>query len=385
MGAICSCGNKIIKNKIDIDLQENKLPTEIKKSKQKLFTSTIDKTISKKTSCGNLLQKSFTIINIIQNQSTTMIMEQFNPIKISRQQIRKSNSKIDNIHSSCDVPETVSKKLELNYNDTNKKEIFNINSPTVKDKINNCSHKISFSHDLNDESNKKILGKQLLKYRAESFLNYTEFDNNKKNLSQESSSSNKQILIQKTMKINNIKTLNCSLPVLSKEDRNKICYYLYKHYMLMEYKIDFVRELIEFFNITKYKDKEVIFEENSLAENFYTIKQGEIFIVVKGKQYLKLSKGDSFGEISLLNENNDLKYKYTAIANGKVEIFEVKKNDFQKLLSEKINLNNSKNFELLKKNQEILKNFPFFRNLEEKNFEKLIKIAKIFTFEENGL
>ena len=45
MGAICSCGNKIIKNKIDIDLQENKLPTEIKKSKQKLFTSTIDKAI----------------------------------------------------------------------------------------------------------------------------------------------------------------------------------------------------------------------------------------------------------------------------------------------------------------------------------------------------
>ena len=121
--------------------------------------------------------------------------------------------------------------------------------------------------------------------------------------------------------------------------------------MFMEYKIDFVKDLIEFINITKYKDKEIIFEENSLAENFYTIKHGEIFLVVKGKQYLKLSKGDSFGEISLINSNNDLKYKYTAIAKGNVEIFEVKKNDYQKLLSEKKNVScdNSKNLEILKK------------------------------------
>ena len=389
MGTVCSCGNIIIKNKIDIDLQENKLVNKIKKSRPKLFTSTIDKTISKRTSCGNQLQKSNSVINNIPNNSTKLIKEQFISSKLPKE-IKKSQTRNDNASSSLQI-QIDSKRLDLNYSSRDKKKNLNNNNSSNKEKINTNSNIISISHDSITNSKikekKSIFEKQFLKYRAESFLNYTEFDVNKKNHSQDSYDSKKEILIQKTMKVNNIKTLNCSLPVLSKEDKKKLCYYLYKHYMFMEYKIDFVKDLIEFINITKYKDKEIIFEENSLAENFYTIKHGEIFLVVKGKQYLKLSKGDSFGEISLINSNNDLKYKYTAIAKGNVEIFEVKKNDYQKLLSEKKNVScdNSKNLEILKKNQEVLKNCILLRNLEEKNFENLLKIAKIFDFEENGL
>ena len=83
------------------------------------------------------------------------------------------------------------------------------------------------------------------------------------------------------------------------EQENHIIHDLHKNFVFMNCTKNFLEEIIDYMNILNYNDKEIIFGKGEIAKNFYMIKQGTVLLVSEGKIYKKLTSGDTFGEISL--------------------------------------------------------------------------------------
>ena len=237
---------------------------------------------------------------------------------------------------------------------------------------------------------------------------------NKSNIATKNSPK-KQLITNKTIdETNNQDRKNFKLSysiktnaVFGKESQKLLIYYLHKHFMIMEYSDEFINYLMDYINVLKYKNREVIFKKGEVANNFYLIKQGLVMLVSNGKVFKKLNAGNTFGEISLFqnekyenNDNNDnddsninnndiLVRNYTAVSSGKTELYVIKNTYYNfglKVLSSKlktIDYNEDEN-EIKERNKGIIENYKFFKYLDSEKRNLILRMAKIFHFKEEG-
>lgn len=82
-----------------------------------------------------------------------------------------------------------------------------------------------------------------------------------------------------------------------------------------------------------YEHGTTIFSENVSGETFYMIKNGSVNIIKGGQLIRKSSKGDYFGERSILfNETRSA----SVIADGQVTCWELSKTEFLSIIDENI-------------------------------------------------
>ena len=63
-----------------------------------------------------------------------------------------------------------------------------------------------------------------------------------------------------------------------------------------------MQNLIDSFTLTKFKDKETIIQQGDQGDIFYIIEEGSVEVLKDGKSVIRLSKGEFFGERSLLED-----------------------------------------------------------------------------------
>lgn len=191
------------------------------------------------------------------------------------------------------------------------------------------------------------------------------------------------------------------------EQENHIIHDLHKNFVFMNCTKNFLEEIIDYMNILNYNDKEIIFGKGEIAKNFYMIKQGTVLLVSEGKISKKLTSGDTFGEISLfqnetiesnidaddnasINNNNEILIRnYTAISKGKTKLYSLNYSSynsaiksFEKKKKERLIINTEE--ELNEKNKELIKNYKFFRYLKESYINIIAKMAKKYSFKKIG-
>ena len=191
------------------------------------------------------------------------------------------------------------------------------------------------------------------------------------------------------------------------DQENHIIHDLHKNFVFMNCTKNFLEEIVDYMNIFNYNDKEIIFGKGEIAKNFYMIKQGTVLLVSDGKIYKKLTAGDTFGEISLfqnesiesnldaddnvsINNNNEILIRnYTAISKGKTKLYSLNYSSynsavksFKKKKKERLIINTEE--ELNEKNKELIKNYKFFRYLKENNINIIAKMAKKYSFKKIG-
>ena len=190
------------------------------------------------------------------------------------------------------------------------------------------------------------------------------------------------------------------------EQENHIIMELNKNFIFMNSTKDFLDEIIDYMNILNYNDKEIIFGKGEVANNFYMIKQGSVLLLSEGKIFKKLSEGDTFGEISLfqnesminnleaddnmsVNNNEILTRKYTAISKGKTKLYSLNFSSYKsaiKSFEQKKKERFCENIDetLNEKNKELIKNYKFFRYLKEDDINLITKMARKYAFKKLG-
>ena len=442
MGVVlCSCTQQIIasKQKHDVELspkisnpinvsnRASNLKTKFKENKEKHLT------------------KDSTLVNYSNNNNSPDYHETNKVIpKTNLLEIEGHNNSNKN-----EIKNSKTNEIKENKNDIFKKVTFdkciNRRKKLINNKMNNHSnnniHVINQNRSLDSSITKKRKiekcfninktneseEKNLMGFRADSFnfienpiknilTNKTNINtNNTTNLLMKSDPK-KNFISNKTidgMNKQEEKHLRLSFSiktngVFGKENQKLLWYYLHNHFMIMEYKEEFIKYLMDFMNIVKFKNKEIIFKKGEIANNFYIIKQGYVMLLSNGKSYKRLIPGNTFGEISLFqkegiennNDNNDsisvsvnnndiLLRNYTAMSYGNTELFVISKSSYNlalKAFSSKLKTIDYNEFpnDTKEHNKEIIENYKFFSYLDDSAKNLMLRMSKIFTIKNSG-
>ena len=427
MGVLCSCTQAIIyaKEKQDIEI----IP---KVSSQKNISN--QNTNLKSKYREKHLTKDSTLVNYSNNNNSPDNNHESNKIltknyltEIEHHKNNNSNDKDENKNKIIPNKEIIdkenNKKRNRVSNDTNNIHVINPSLSTLSpDSITNIKKNKKIEKFLNINKNVQNSGgggggeseeKNLIGFRADSF-NFV--DNPIQNvLTKKSNILNKSepkniFISNKTIDgINKHEEKNFKLSfsiktnaIFGQESQKLLRYYLHKHFMILDYNEDFIYYLMDYINILKYNNKEIIFKKGEIANNFYIIKQGTVMLISNGKICKKINAGNTFGEISLFQnqipENNDINdsvnnnslvRNYTAASYGKTELFVINGSSYNialKAFSSKlktIDYNEDQN-ELKEQNRNIIENYKFFKYLDNSKKDLIIKMSKIFSFKENG-
>ena len=431
MGVLCSCTQTIIYIK-----QNQEVDINSKFSSQKNISS---KNLKSKYKEKYLTKDSTLVNNSINNNSPDFRESNKNLTKhnITEEKEPQSNlNKEEKLHNqNCQNINEIKKNITQNEaidkeNLEKRKNNLNLNnilviSPglnTISPNSFPSSQKVNkLDKFLNLTPNCKGNGeggeKNMIGFRADSFNIINPIKTiltNKSNIATKNSPK-KQLITNKTIdETNNQDRKNFKLSysiktnaVFGKESQKLLIYYLHKHFMIMEYSDEFINYLMDYINVLKYKNREVIFKKGEVANNFYLIKQGLVMLVSNGKVFKKLNAGNTFGEISLFqnekyenNDNNDnddsninnndiLVRNYTAVSSGKTELYVIKNTYYNfglKVLSSKlktIDYNEDEN-EIKERNKGIIENYKFFKYLDSEKRNLILRMAKIFHFKEEG-
>jgi len=202
-------------------------------------------------------------------------------------------------------------------------------------------------------------------------------------------SSPKKIINKKLSHEDNYKDLCIFTAGEISNDEEKFLLNLFnKHPIFMEYKIDFLKILIENLSILEIEPKTYIFKKNEFGSMFFIIKSGEVILKdKKNGMELILNKGETFGELALFSLN--CKRIYDAYSINKSELYIITYETFQSLLNlhkdnlyENISLNTQK---IINDNLNLLQNYYLFKNLENVQLINLFSLAKCFHFKTSGL
>ena len=175
---------------------------------------------------------------------------------------------------------------------------------------------------------------------------------------------------------------------MSKDEEKFLLNLFYKHPIFMEYKIDFLKKIIDNLSILEIEEKTCIFQKNEFGSMFFIIKSGEVVLKnKKNENELILNKGETFGELALFCFN--CKRIYDAYSISKIELYIITYETFQSLLnSYKDNLYDNPTFnteDIIHDNLNLLKNYYLFKNLENEQLINLFSLTKTFHFTKNGL
>ena len=431
MGVLCSCTQTIIYIK-----QNQEVDINSKFSSQKNISS---KNLKSKYKEKYLTKDSTLVNNSINNNSPDFresnknltkhnITEEKEPQSNLNKEEKLHNQNCQNINEikkNITQNEAIDKEnLEKRKNNLNLNNILVIspglntispNSFPSSQKVNKLDKFLNLTP--NGKGNGEGGEKNMIGFRADSFNIINPIKTiltNKSNIATKNSPK-KQLITNKTIdETNNQDRKNFKLSysiktnaVFGKESQKLLIYYLHKHFMIMEYSDEFINYLMDYINVLKYKNREVIFKKGEVANNFYLIKQGLVMLVSNGKVFKKLNAGNTFGEISLFqnekyenNDNNDnddsninnndiLVRNYTAVSSGKTELYVIKNTYYNfglKVLSSKlktIDYNEDEN-EIKERNKGIIENYKFFKYLDSEKRNLILRMAKIFHFKEEG-
>ena len=421
MGVLCSCGQAIIyvKERQEVELNP-KVPNQKNISHQNASLKTKYR--------EKHLTKDSTLLNNSNNNNSQDYHES-NKHNLTEIEHHKNNlndkefTKIKNIPNKEIIDKEVNKKV--NTNDVNNIHLINpsLGSLSPDSKMNKKNDKfLNLNHNYiqnpggggGGSGEKKLIG-----FRADSFNcveNPIKTALSKKSNNLTKSEHKKLFISNKTVDgMNKQEEKNFKLSysikpnaIFGQESQKLLRYYLHKHFMILDYNDDFINYLIDYVNILNYNNKEIIFKKGETANNFYIIKQGTVLLLSNGKVHKKLSTGHTFGEISLFqnqipennNDNNDINESvnngkklvrnYTAISNGKTELFVIKGSSYNialKAFSSKIktiDYSEDQN-ELKMQYRSIIDNYKFFKYLDNSKRDLIVKMSKIFSFKENGL
>ena len=419
MGVLCSCTQLIIysKEKKDIEINQkneeqrnisNKITNLKAKYKEKHLTK--DSTLVNYSNINNNSPDHYdSNKNLVKNNLTEMEQQNNSKIKNKTSNSNEKKNEYNNDISHIKTFEKKKYKIENNH--------IKINNIHTLNPIKN-----NFSPENKSKKTDKFLNinkdKNIIRFRADSF-NIVEtpikniLTNKSNNININKIESKNPFISNKTIDgTNNQEGKNFKLSfsikttgVFGQENQKLLWYYLHKHFMVMEYNEEFINYLMDYINIFKYKNKEIIFKKGEFAQNFYLIKQGTVILTNNGKIHKKLSSGNTFGEIALFqkesNENNDVSESfindkdtlfrnYNAISYGKTELFVIKNTSYNNALKafssklKTINYNEEQN-EFKEENKEIIENYKYFKYLDNYKKSLILKMSKIFNFNESDV
>ena len=431
MGVVfCSCTQSIIYAKEKQVVEINQKVQEEKNISNKNTNNKLrfkEKHLTKDSTLVNYNNNSpdnhESIKNLTKNNLTEIEQQNNNSKKNENKYNKTFIDKSEKKHGNNIVLKiTYDKENHIKENNNKKTNNIHVISPNYKtlsqDSFSNDKQTKKVDKFLSINSTKGSPGKKnLIGFRADSF-NVVEnpikniYTNKSNNIIK--NSPKKKLIANKTLDgTNNEDRKNLKLAfsiktngVFGQENQKLLWYYLHKHFMIMEYNEEFINFLMDYINILKYKNKEIIFKNGELANNFYIIKQGTVMLLSKGKIYKKLTTGNTFGEISLFqkeanesNENHDISESfinydalvrnYTAISYGTTELFVINKNSYNivlKAFSSKLKTidYNENQDELKEQNKDIIDNYIFFKYLENSKKDLILRMSKIFHFKNSG-
>ena len=418
MGILCTCKQPIIYSKertvIEIDPKMQKPKKEFTNKsttlKSKIFTK--DTTLINHSN-DNSPDKDEIYNKIFKNKSSDL---DFSP------NTKTKNIKADNIKKNkTDVKpkvtfyapvQTKAKKREIKTYTNNihvmKSKSYLLNRNSVPNATSTIDKLIlPLNNNINNNNNEFFLGLKsnsfnLEKRPAKLFLDLINTNNSIKEERKKKLNKTADKLKKKDKVFKAAYSIKTTL-----EQENHIIHDLHKNFVFMNCTKNFLEEIIDYMNILNYNDKEIIFGKGEIAKNFYMIKQGTVLLVSEGKILKKLTSGDTFGEISLfqnetiesnidaddnesINNNNEILIRnYTAISKGKTKLYSLNYSSynsaiksFEKKKKERLIINTEE--ELNEKNRELIKNYKFFRYLKESYINIIAKMAKKYSFKKIG-
>ena len=137
------------------------------------------------------------------------------------------------------------------------------------------------------------------------------------------------ILLSQVGNKNNIHNLK-----LSNSDKEYLMQILYQHFLFKYLNNKIMNNLINNFEIEKYDQNQVLYQENSIGEKFYAIKEGILEETFENSNPNKIyHDGDTFGDLALLEQ---AQREGTITAKSNVTLFSLKGHLFRKIV-QKIN------------------------------------------------
>ena len=92
-----------------------------------------------------------------------------------------------------------------------------------------------------------------------------------------------------------------------------------------------MKELFSMIHIEKFNDNDTIIKQNTMNENIYIVKRGKVNVIKDTECIRTVTKHDYFGERGILFDSASV---YDCIANGKVTLWTIHKDEFLTLLTE---------------------------------------------------
>ena len=73
------------------------------------------------------------------------------------------------------------------------------------------------------------------------------------------------------------------------------------HFFMRNLEKEARNEIIKEMSLCRVKPKDIVFKQGSIGNFFYIIKEGDLDLIIDNKKVKTLSKGNSFGELALIN------------------------------------------------------------------------------------
>ena len=201
--------------------------------------------------------------------------------------------------------------------------------------------------------------------RAKTFLDKNQKENNNIEQSNEIETKNKNY------------AYTCSSNVISPEEESHLLTWLSNNVLFMDLNEKMIKGLITHINLYELNGETVIFNEGEIGNMFFIVKSGKVML--KGGHKKKtLMKGDTFGEIALVNPK--AKKIYSAVSMSQVEIYGLSYEVYQKVLND----NNIKQTEDKKTYEKEILNYFLIKYLDKTVKENLFLLSRLFIFSENN-
>ena len=277
--------------------------------------------------------------------------------------IKKSKSMKQNDNFDINILEESKEDEKLTENENNdfikkqsKKLSFNIQAQNNNDKNNN-NNNINQTLPINEHSNLMQINKEVCKTKTIENSHLLKY------------------------------TLTYSAKEIPSNEEEFLLRNLYKNFLFMNYSKTFLKKIIDSLTIFVIEDKTTIFKKGEIGNCFFIIKSGKCEVKLNEKLIKIIGKGETFGDLSLLN--HDCVRKYDVVANGKIELYAIDFLTFNFLLKEHENIlfENNVDFsesEIKNKFKFLIEDFYLFKTLKKNEIENIFLFSKIFCFDESN-
>ena len=130
----------------------------------------------------------------------------------------------------------------------------------------------------------------------------------------------------------------------NKEDYDMIYQIISKHFFMQTLSDQAKNEIIITMSLQKVKKDTILFKQGEPGTYWYIVHEGTFSLYINNEFKKNLSKGDSFGELALMN---DAPRSATVKANSDCQVWTLKREVFRKILEFISNINYSQNMKFL--------------------------------------